>query len=182
MTTSSPRSRWKRRLRWQAGCLALAGGVRSSEGSWFPEHSVAIAMRCQARRILPDTPRTGNRGRESGDAGQGSAGLHIARPGSARQGKADTPHPFAGAAVCYGSVMQCAAWSGTAQQTRRASSGARKFARSCTTEHGLAMRGKARRGRHTAASDGRCSLRCADGQIAVWRGSARRSKVRRGEA
>ena len=56
-------------------------------------------------RSLSDTPHTGNRARESGSDWQS-----VARQCVARTGTADTPHPFAGAAVCEarrGISVQC---------------------------------------------------------------------------
>jgi len=117
----------------------------------------------EALQSLPDTPRTGNRGRESGIAGICKFGHRQARQCVAQSSFADTPHPFAGAAVCSAGprpvesrlVMLCSAVRskhaahlrvrgslqdnarhGAVRQgvamhcsTRRASSGARKWAR-----------------------------------------------------
>ena len=91
-------------------------------------------------------------------------------------GTADTPHPFAGAAVCYGAVMQCAAWSGTAQQTRRASSGARKFARKGVARHGAARPGPARPGEADTQRPAMAVAVCWARLGGAMRGAARHGK------
>ena len=70
-------------------------------------------------------------------------------PGRARRGTADTPHPFAGAAVCYGPAGRGVARLSRARQTRRASSGARKSA--------LVMHSRPRRCVVRFGCDGQCS-------------------------
>lgn len=131
---------------------------------------LGLSLQC-----LPDTPRTGNRGRESDKAWHVAASHSCVRLSTAEFSVADTPHPFAGAAVCYGLERQGMAWRGKANTPRIFG-----CAEVCRTMRGLAQWGMAWRGRAMQTHSGqRWPLQSAQsgeaGSSRAGRGKARQT-------